>query len=399
MSIAKILDQTIPYVSGYSMRSRYITDSLSKLGLKLEVFSAPQFVYPTRKENYNGVNYFRSVVPGWGVVKNISFVRQFAIIDSIKQELKRNWDDEIALIHAHSPVLNALAGVKVARQRGVPFVYEVRALWEDAAVDQGKTREGSRRYKLTRDLETKVLKKADRITVICQGLKNDIVSRGIQAEKIAVVPNGVDTEAFKPILADGELKRSLGFADCMVIGFVGTFFLFEGLDILIEAAKIVSEKRANVKFLIVGGGLEEDSLKAKVKVLGLSDRITFTGKVKHDDVTRYYSIIDILVYPRISKRITELVTPLKPLEAMAQEKLVIGSDVGGIKELVQDGYNGIIFKAGNPQDLAQKCIYALDNPSKMKEIAKKAREYVVKERNWLNICKRYIKIYNELGAK
>jgi len=109
--------------------------------------------------------------------------------------------------------------------------------------------------------------------------------------------------------------------------------------------------------------------------------------------------MDVLVYPRISRRITELVTPLKPLEAMALEKAVIGSNVGGIKELVEDGANGLLFEAENDQQLAEKCLYALDHEDEMTAMAKRAREYVQRERNWLEVCKRYIQIYKELGVQ
>ncbi len=399
MSLIQIFDQTSPLVSGYSMRSRYITESLHKLGVPLTVFSSPIFSYKNNTESINGVNYVRSVMPGWNVIRKFPVLKEKCVVENIKATIDKNWRSDFKAISAHSSVLNGLAGVDLAKKHGVPLIYEIRALWEDAAVDQGKTKEGSLRYNLTRQIETDVIKKADHITVICEGLKKDIMGRGIPENKITIISNGVDVSGFTPQAADQELIKKYGLAGHKVFGFIGTFFEFEGLELLIKAAKDVLFARKDVKFIFVGGGLQEQKLKDMVQELGLADQIIFSGRVKHDDVQKFYSVIDVLVYPRISKRITELVTPLKPLEAMALEKIVIGSDVGGIKELVKDGYNGILFKAGDDKDLTDKCLYALNHFSEMQKIAKQGREYVIRERNWFDICKTYLGIFKELGIK
>lgn len=398
MSIIKIFDQTIPYVSGYSMRSKYVADNIARHGFSVKVFSSPIFSYDLQTETRDGVNYFRCL-PGFpNAMKKMPFLKEFLTVKKIKQSIDKNWNSNIGLIHAHSSALNGFAGMVAAKKHGVPFIYEVRALWEDAAVDQNKTHEGSLRYKFIRNFETNILKKADRITVICEGLKDDIVSRGIDENKITIVPNGVDSNIFKPLTKDKELVKKYSLEGFAVIGFVGTFFLFEGLDILIKAAPLILGKNQNVKFLIVGGGLEERRLKDMVIKLGLTKNIIFTGRVKHGDINRYYSVADILVYPRLSKRITELVTPLKPLEAMALEKPVIASNVGGLKELVKDGVNGMLFKAGDANDLSEKCLFLLNNRGYVEKIAGQARNYVIKERGWASICERYVRIYKELGV-
>jgi len=398
MKIAQIIDQSIPYVSGYSIRSKYIANSLRKLGVDLEVFTSPIFDYASQKEEHCKIWYFRTRVAGWSSVKKIKFFKEYVIINSIKNTILNNWQEDYKLIHAYSSVLNGLAGLAVARKKKVPVIYEVRALWEDAAVEQGKTRENSLRYNATRKIETDLLRKVDKITVICEGLKRDIITRGIPENKITVVPNGVDLEDFKPIAKDEEIIKKYSLNGFKIIGFIGTFFSFEGIEVLIKSIPSIAQKIPNVKFMIVGGGEVEKYLKELVEKEKLSQWVIFTGRVKHEDVKRYYSIMDILVYPRISKRITEMVTPVKPLEAMALGKTVIGSDVGGIKELIKDGETGLIFKAGDYKDLADKCIFTLNNPSLMKDINIRARNYVEKERNWLEICKRYLDVYKELGV-
>jgi glycosyltransferase involved in cell wall biosynthesis len=148
----------------------------------------------------------------------------------------------------------------------------------------------------------------------------------------------------------------------------------------------------------VGGGRQEAELKRMAKELGVEDKVIFVGRVKHDDIKKYYSIVDAFVYPRISKRITELVTPLKPLESMAMEKIVLGSDVGGIKELVTNGQTGFLFEKENVDDLVDKMLYIAQNLSSLDPMRKNARKYVVEERNWFKICHRYLNIYKELGV-
>ena len=110
--------------------------------------------------------------------------------------------------------------------------------------------------------------------------------------------------------------------------------------------------RPKAQLLLVGGGPMEEALKAQAAASPAADRIHFVGRVPHDEVDRYYALIDILAYPRKAMRLTELVTPLKPLEAMAQRKLVAASDVGGHRELIEDGVTGTLFPAGDPAALA-----------------------------------------------
>ena len=398
MSIAQIFDQTTPFVSGYSMRSRYITDSLTRLGVKVRAFSSPIFSYKAKQETIGNVPYVRSEVPLWNIVRRVPVFKEYCIIEAIKNTLESSWNDDIQLLDAHSSLLNGLAAVEVAKKHKIPFMYEIRALWEDAAVDQGKTREGSLRYNLTRKIETDVAHKADRVTVICEGLRRDIIGRGFSEDKITIIPNGVDTDIFKPQPMDKNLKKQHGFNDCLVIGFIGTFFHFEGLELLVRAARQILAERKDVKFFLVGGGEREAELKKLANELGLTQHIVFSGRVKHDDIQKYYSIMDVLVYPRISKRITELVTPLKPLEAMAMEKFVLASDVGGLRELVTSGVTGMLFKAGDIDDLADKCLWAINNIGETQGMSRAARAYVVRERNWLKICERYLTIFRELGV-
>jgi PEP-CTERM/exosortase A-associated glycosyltransferase len=398
MSVAQIFDQTAPLVSGYSMRSKYLTDHLRALGVPLRVYSSPIFTYPGGDETRDNVPYTRSLIRNWETVRKIPLYRETRIIRALEKTLLDNWHDDIRLVDAHSSLLNGIAGARVSRKKKVPLLYEIRALWEDAAVDQGKTREGSPRYRMTRHLETRIINRADHVTVICEGLKNDLLARGVAEAKITVIPNGVDTDTFQPLDPDEGLREKYNLRDKTVFGFIGTFFYFEGLEFLIRAAKIILNSARDVKFLLVGSGQEHDRLKRLTRELDLEDKVIFTGRVPHGEIRKYYSVVDVFVYPRISRRVTELVTPLKPLEAMAMEKIVMGSDVGGIRELVKEGENGVLFEAEDQQALAEKCLHVLAHRGEMKALALNARRYALEHRGWKKICERYFRIYEKLGV-
>jgi PEP-CTERM/exosortase A-associated glycosyltransferase len=298
------------------------------------------------------------------------------------------------ILHAHSPVLNAIPAVRVGGRLGIPVVYEVRAFWEDAAVDHGTAREGGLRYRLTRGLETWALRRADAVTTICEGLRGDIVARGIPAQKVTVIPNAVDIEAFAMNgVPDPALKRQLGLSDALVLGFIGSFYAYEGIALLLTALPEILSHAPRARVLLVGGGPQEAQLKQLAVELGVADKVVFGGRIPHGEVQRYYSLIDILVYPRLSMRLTELVTPLKPLEAMAQGRLLIASNVGGHRELIRPGVTGTLFQAGDPGALAAAVLDLVQTPDRWRDAKDAARHYVEAERTWKASVSRYEDVY------
>jgi glycogen synthase len=308
------------------------------------------------------------------------------------------WKPDI--LHAHSPVLTALAAMGIAKRRQIPLIYEIRAFWEDAAVGNGTGTEGSLRYRATKALETYAVRRADAVAVICEGLKADLLTRGISADKIMVSPNGVDLELFgDPPPPDAALARSLGLVGADVIGFIGSFYDYEGIDDLITAMPALQAQRPNAHLLLVGGGPMEAALRAQTESSPAAANIHFVGRVPHDQVERYYSLIDILAYPRKKMRLTDLVTPLKPLEAMAQRRLVAASDVGGHRELIEDGVTGSLFAPDNPPAIALALAELLDKRAIWDERRDIARKFVEQERNWSSNISRYQPVYHNLVAK
>jgi PEP-CTERM/exosortase A-associated glycosyltransferase len=276
-------------------------------------------------------------------------------------------------------------------------MYEIRAFWEDAAVGNGTGREGSLRYRATKMLETRAVRRADAVAVICEGLRDDLIGRGIDPGKIMVSPNGVDLTLFgDPPPRDQKLAAELGLDDAEVIGFIGSFYDYEGLDDLIAAMPALVAERPKARLLLVGGGPMDAALRAQASGSTVADHIAFVGRVPHTEVERYYSLVDVLAYPRKRMRLTDLVTPLKPLEAMAQGKLVAASDVGGHRELIRDGETGTLFAADSPSAIAAALAGLLADRSGWEARKDRARAFVEAERNWSsNIC-RYEPVYRRL---
>jgi len=331
----------------------------------------------------------------WSQVPGASYLAEMRATARRIEELIDRFKPDV--LHAHSPVLNALPALWVGRRRSLPVVYEVRALWEDAAVDHGVTTEGSLRYRLSRALETYALRRADRITTICEGLRREIITRRIDPARITVIPNAVDTALFRFGAApDPGLRRQLGLENATVVGLAGSFYGYEGLDLLIDAAASVAARRPELRVLLVGGGPQEDALKALAARRGIADRVVFAGRVPHAEVQRYYELIDVLAYPRRRIRLTEIVTPLKPLEAMAQGRMFVASDVGGHQELVRDGETGFLFPAGDAAALARTIEAVLDRRSDWDRVRRQARRFVETERTWARSVARYANVYEGL---
>lgn len=388
MKILHVLDHSIPLHSGYTFRTLSILREQRKLGWETVHLTTPkQGPSKAEKEEAEGLTFYRTPsTEGVGLLAQMRLTAQR--LDEIIQQTKPD------VIHAHSPVLNALPSQWVGWRLNLPVVYEMRASWEDAAVDHGTTVEGSLRYRISRALESFALKRADHITTICEGLRGDILSRGIPAERITVIPNAVDASSFRfGVEADPALRQRLGLNDAMVIGFAGSFYGYEGLELLLEAARRLLPKHPNLRVLLVGGGPQEAALKAQAESNGLKDRVIFAGRVPHADVQRYYELIDVLAYPRLAIRLTELVTPLKPLEAMAQGRMFVASDVGGHRELIRHGETGFLFPAGDAAALESAIDAVLAKRDAWPRIKAQARRFVEQERTWTTSVARYASVY------
>lgn len=400
MRVLHVLDHSIPLHSGYTFRTRSILREQRALGWEtFHVTGSKQNSDDALEDTVDGLHFYRTP-KSTGALARLPVLNQKEVIDGLARRLAEIIPKiKPDVLHAHSPSLNAIAALRAGKRFGIPVVYEVRAFWEDAAVDHGTSAENGLRYRATRALETYALRQADAVTTICEGLRRDIVARGIPADKVTVIPNAVDIDKFAVGgSADQDLKSRLGLAGARLIGFIGSFYAYEGLDVLLRAVPALSARIPDLRVLLVGGGPQDAQLRQLAQELNIADKVVFTGRVPHDQVNMYYDLLDVLVYPRLPMRLTELVTPLKPLEAMAQGRILAASDVGGHLELITDGKTGVLFKAADPASLAEKVGALLEQQEQWPQLRANGRRYVETERNWPVSVARYQDIYARLTS-
>jgi len=401
MRILHILDHSIPLHSGYAFRSKAIIEQQLVLGWETtQVTGSKQGPSASDEELVDGLRFYRTV-PASTWIGRLPVINQLEVVRSLRRRLETIIAlEKPDLLQAHSPVLNGLAALSAARAHGLPVVYECRAFWEDAAVDHGSSREGGVRYRLTRALETRVFRSADAITTICEGLAGDIAARGIPREKVTVIPNAVDIARFSGERRyDEGLAASLGLLGKPVVGFIGSFYAYEGLDLLIAGLPRLATEVPEVRVLLVGGGPDDSRLRGLAAHHGVQDRVVFTGRVPQDSVSRYYDLVDIFAYPRHPMRLTDLVTPLKPLEAMARERLVVASDVGGHRELIRDRETGFLFEAGNSEALGEVLARLFSERSDWARVGANGRAFVQAERTWAVSVARYAPLFDALLSR
>lgn len=400
--VLHVLDHSWPVLDGYAQRSRSIVTAQSQLGMHPSVLTSPlhQVDDPSAPAEsiFEGIRYIRTSerngLTGLAIQKRFPILRELAVISRLRKKVVFILKNEtFDIVHAHSPALCGLAASLAARACNVPFVYEIRAFWEDGAVDQNRNKETSLRYRVSKNLETNVVQRANAVVGIARPILDDLEGRGVQPAKLFHVPNGVDVARFSSQPRDASLAAELGVDGVRTLGFLGTLFLWEGIAWLISAAAELHKRGVVFKLLIVGDGPDAENVKSAIQKAGAQNYISFLGRVPNDQVERYYSLMDVMLYPRRSIRLTELVTPLKPLEAMALGKPVLGSGVGGIRELVEPETTGLLFQPGNIDSFCHQATRLLMDEELGRRLGSQARQMIVEEKDWKTIVQRYQRVY------
>ncbi|MCK6554774.1 glycosyltransferase, exosortase A system-associated [Candidatus Binatia bacterium] len=395
--VLHVLDHSLPVLSGYSSRSHHILRAQRELGLDPVAVTTPKHGPGPAEETIDGITYYRTPVGTAATRHSLPGMAELGLMRRLAArvaEVARRHRAEV--LHAHSPVLTAWPALWVGRRMRLPVVYEVRAFWEDAGVDHGTHTEGSLRYRTIRAVETAAMRRADAVGAICTGLRDEIRGRGLPAERLYLIPNGVDTDLFHPLPKDPDLLQRWDLAGKTVVGFIGSFYRYEGLDDLLTAWAAVARDIPAGRLLLIGGGEVADALRAQAEALGVHQRTVFAGPIPHHEVPRCYSVYDVLAYPRKAMRLTELVTPLKPLEAMASGRTVIASDVGGMRELIRDGVTGLLVPPDDPHALATALRRVMQDPALRERMGADARERICRERQWKTIVLVHVDTYARL---
>jgi len=390
--VLHVLQHSLPTLYGYTIRAQGIMSGQIAHGLSVSaVTGAVEQGSTVPEEVINGITYWRT--PNKGLRYSTPGLREWELVQRLEKrilEVAAAWKPDI--IHVHSPAYNGSAALAAARKLNLPCLYEMRAVWEDAAVDRRKFGASSILYSAARALESRVIRRAHALVGICEGLRKEILSRGVPPGRVFVVPNAVEVEQFQRRPRDQELAASLGLKSGPVFGFLGSLFTYEGVEDLLDVMPRLLAAHPEASLLVVGGGERQSQVRQRIEKLG-SPSIIYQPRVPHSEIAAYYSVVDCLVYPRRSVRLTELVTPLKPLEAMAMGKALIASDIGGHRELIQHGVTGLLYKAESAGCLLDELRRAASDPDLLARLGEQGREYVRQNRTWTSVTAQYVEIY------
>lgn len=389
------LHQSVPHsTNGYATRSHGIAVGLKKSGWHVRATTRPGFPWdagiPGLNKGYHqaevdGITY--ASVAGWNLNKT---PLDHYLAEAADHYLREAQTSGAEIIVAASNHITALPALMAARRLGLPFVYEVRGLWEVTQASIQPAWAGSERYHLMRMLERQAALEADLVITLTEELANELTSWGVERKRIVLAPNAVDTGRFTPSARDKDITRQLGLKPGVpVIGYAGSAVAYEGLELLLESLALLKHQGEDFVFVLVGDGKVIDTVKAHAKALGVEDRCRFTGRVPFEQVPRYLSCMDIMPVPRLSSAVTEMVSALKPLEAMAMGKAVVLSDVSPHKTMAGNNERAHLFRKDDAQDLARTLRNLIHDPAERARVGKAARAWTERERSWEHVTRAY----------
>jgi glycosyltransferase involved in cell wall biosynthesis len=428
LKILHVLANSPPDINGYAVRTQGLLHAYSKRD-EYDIVGITSPWYPERESmvepfEMDGVRYLRCPHPTWNheikgvqlkwvakrgrqkinlnsTPKKKSFLRKAIRTFTMPVRVFFAWYEErilfnyfmnyiettilseqVDVIHAHTPYRVGLPALKMARKYRLPFIYEMRGLWEDSAVASGRWREGGLAYWRFRKMENILLQNSDKIVCISECLRNEAISRGVPFDKILVVPNAVHN--IETISESNELfldvKTKIG--DKFVVGYIGSLRKLEGVDLTAEAVSILREKGFEIEFFVLSSSQGQAELRRYCHDLGIGDLSTIIGPVEHKDVAQFYGLIDVFVVSRPDTRVTRLVTPLKPFEAMYQGCPVVVSNLPALSEIIEHGTTGLHFQVGNAHALAETIAELSNDPERRLELGRNGKHWVEENRTW-----------------
>lgn len=399
--IAYIAASSLPYsIVGYTTRTHGVAQGYAEAGFKIDVITQPHFPLSVREdldpssipalEVFDGVSYHRILAPRRNRGREVTYVKEAA--EAIEAKLRQL---KPAVVIAASNYMNSLPALIAARSLGLPFVYEVRGMWELSRVSRESSFEHTPEFAVTALLEAEVARRADYVLTLTEPMRQNLTSRGVDPERVALMPNGITASAVRTLERDDRLADKLGIPrGTPVIGYIGSILPYEGLPDLASACAGLAKLGVDFRLLVVGKEGKDagaptpisDEMRDIFYHAGIADRLIMPGRVPHSEVSSFYSLIDIAPIPRRSFEVTELVSPIKPIEALAMRKVLIVSDVEALKDFTQEGRTGIQFKKDSIADLEEKLALTLSDSDLRARLAANGQEFVRNERTWQTIC-------------
>jgi len=403
-----ILDHSLPLQSGYTARTLAILRHQRALGWHTIQLTGPRQAGCGGEQLLDGWHFFRTqTAASWWM--RLPALRQLGALAALCRRLRQvALRERPDVLHAHAPACNAMAALRVGRALGIPVVYEIGTRLEGSLPDSGTTSGANAAAsatagwhgRLARALDNYVLRRVDAVTTICDDMRQYLVTRGVPADKVTVIPNAVDAGQFnvrRP--AGGTLAHDLGLTGHLVLGFIGDLHHHQGVHLLIAALPAMLASVPSLQLLLVGGGPEAPRLHAQAAQLGLAHRVKFADAADPAGIGAYYPMIDIMVFPRLATPAARLDPSPGPLHAMAQGQLLVASDVTGHRELIEHGTTGMLFQSGDADALAAQVVQLLRQPQTWPVMRLQARVYVEQHRSWAASVARYSAIYQQLAPR
>lgn len=402
--VLHLVTNSLPHTAaGYTIRSHNIGRAQRAAGLD------PHFVtrlgYPGTKgvwraastDVVDGIPYHRLLPPtGLPELADRRVDADVAHTKALTRRLRPT------VLHAATNHVNGFVALEVGAELGLPVVYEVRGFLEeswlagrDAAARQSDS------YVLARAAETRCMSAADAVVTLGQVMKREIESRGIGGAFVTVIPNAVDDALLAPLppRRSARLRYGASDDDVVVVGTVSTLYRFEGLEALVRAVRLLRDRGSRVRLLLAGDGEQAGTLRQLVEELGIGDITSMPGRIPHARVREVYAALDVFVVPRTDDRVCHLVTPLKPVEAMASSLPVVASDVGGLRELVSHDETGVLVPPENPERLADALEQLVQDPHRRRALGSAAHDSVRDDRVWSRQAVRYRELYERLAGE
>ncbi len=395
--VGKSLPQTL---AGYTIRTQAVVAAQRSVGLDPVVVTKYGFPWyvggdaDAAIEYVDGIPHYRigsgALPRRWDDRLDANLAALRPIVEQVRPQV----------LHAHSDFENPLLALALGEQFDLPVVYEVRGFWEETWLSKSPERTPTAdRFRWRHERELACIQRADHVVTLAETMRNRMAVDGVDPSRVTIIPNAVDPSAFPVMTRDEELAQSLGIASSEVtVGYISSLVSYEGVDTLIEALRLARDAGLPVRGLIVGDGDQRESLEQLAAARGVADVVTFTGRVPHDRVLDYYSLIDVFVVPRRNDRVCRLVTPLKPFEAMSTGRTLVMSSVPALADIAAESGAAATFEPENAADLARVLGRLVRDEAARGALAEQGATWVRAHRTWDANADRYLEIYRDLGV-
>jgi len=409
--VGRVLPET---QTGYTLRTQYTALAQIRKGLPVAIVGQSGIteneVEQTEHYVHGGVDYY--LLPG--AARNQLLLDEW-LAENIRGLAQLVLEVRPSVLHAQSDFFNALIVHAVGTKYSIPTVYESRGFWEESwlsrTIDANGWGDGADivfsmyglpdAYTLRKRAEEIARQLPDHVFTLAEVMRDHIIDSAhgqIPGDSVSIVPNAVEATNFPVQESDRDLAEEIGLPeDALVVGYISSIVEYEGIDTLIDGYRLAAATSVRpLCLLLVGDGAYLPTLRERVESAGI-ENVFFTGRVPHEDVLRYYGLIDLFVVPRKASAVADLVTPLKPFEAFSTGRTVILSDVGALQEIARQSGAVETFRAGDSTDLSRKLLELIQDPERRQELGRTASRWVRNYRTWDSNVSEYYRVYKKLG--